>query len=278
MAKNKTSPKKPQGYLHGFTAEEQDRLYRQARFLENSVYEKVDFSAQQSIVEVGCGVGAQTEILLERFPHLTIHAIDGADAQVARAKKHLAPAIRAGRVKVQKADATHLPFAESSLDGAFICWLLEHVQNPVEILREVRRVLKPGGIIYCNEVFNQSFYVHPYSPATLQYWFAFNDHQWNLKGDPFVGAKLANYLMAAGFQKIETNEVVLHFDNRSPKRRASLIEYWTELLMSGAPQLLEAKRVTLHDVQTMEAELKRLKHDPDAVFFYNWIQARAQAF
>jgi ubiquinone/menaquinone biosynthesis C-methylase UbiE len=266
------------GYLHGYSSEEQARLYEQARFLEPSVYEHVDFARSSRLIEVGCGVGAQTEILLERFPQLKVQGIDAAPAQIERARKHLAKAVADGRVKFDVGDALRLPYPDNSFDSAFVCWFLEHVQNPIGILEEVRRVLQPGSVIYCGEVLNATLYLNPYSPATLQYWFAFNDHQCNLKGDPFVGGKLANYLMAAGFQNISTESKVYHYDNRAPKQRGRFIEYWTQLLLSGAPELVAAGKVTAEVVDEMKRELARIKNDPDAVFYYSWIQARAQAF
>jgi len=265
------------GYLHGYSEKEQDRLYQQARFLEPSVYGRVDFSKQTKIIEVGCGVGAQTEILLERFPHLRIHGVDASEKQILRAREHLKKHVNANQVTYDVGDALHLPYKDNTFDGAFLCWLLEHVQEPIGILEEVRRVLQTGAIIYCSEVLNATLYLNPYSPATLQYWFAFNDHQWMLKGDPFVGAKLANYLLAAGYQNVTTEVKVEYFDNRMPKKRAQWIEYWTSLLLSGAPGLLEAGKVTTEVVDEMQRELGRLKDDPDAVFFYSWVQARAQA-
>lgn len=266
------------GYLHGYTVEEQNRLYQQARFLEENVYKNIHFSKLSKVLEVGCGVGAQTEILLERFPHLMVHGIDASPVQIQAAKKRLKKQIQAKRVELTQGDALHLPYTESSFDGAFVCWFLEHVQEPIEILKEIRRALKPGGLIYCSEVLNATLYLHPYSPATLQYWFAFNDHQWSLKGDPFVGAKLANYLLASGYQNISVEPKVEFYDNRTPKRRAEFIEYWTRLLLSGAPGLIEAGKITPDLVEGMQNELSRLKDDPDAVFFYSWVQAHAKAF
>jgi len=272
------SKDKAKGYLHGFTKDEQDRLYDQARFLEPMVYEKIDFSNAQRIVEVGCGVGAETEILLERFPNLEIHGIDAAKEQIERAKKRLDKYIKQGRVKLSLGDAAHLPYKDNEYDGAFVCFFLEHVGSPIEILKEVRRVLRPGGLIYCTEVLNATFFLHPYSPATSKFWFAFNDHQWNLGGDPFVGAKLGNYLMASGFQNIVTEVKSYHYDNRTPKLRAQMVEYWTKLLLSGTPGLLKAKRTTEAEVEAMTAELEKLKEDPDSVFFYCPVQASGQAF
>jgi ubiquinone/menaquinone biosynthesis C-methylase UbiE len=266
------------GYIHGFSASEQDRLYQQARFLEERLYSRVDFSGARRIVELGSGVGAQTEILLERFPHLHIDGVDASEAQLERARLHLAGPVAEGRVTLTQADARKLPFADNTFDGAFLCWILEHVPNPIDVLRETGRVLAPGARLYCTEVLNATLFLEPYSPATQQFWFAFNDHQWNLGGDPFVGAKLGNLLLEAGFQHIETFVKSFHYDSRTPKLRAQMIDYWTVLLLSGTPALLEAGRITEADIDRMRQELDRVKHDKNGVFFYSSVQATAKVF
>jgi len=267
-----------QGYLHGFSSDEQKRLYQQARFFEPSVFKNIDFSNADSLIEIGSGVGAQTEILLERFPKLHVDCVDASSEQVNTAKKRLGERKEfQGRYKIHQGDALKLPFADDSFDAAFICWLLEHVQNPIDILKEARRVLKQNGTIFCNEVLNATFYMHPYSPATQKFWFEFNDHQWNLKGDPFVGGKLANYLLQAGFQEITTSVITHHYDHRTPKKRTAFLEYWMHLLLSGAPALIESGKIDEDTVKEMTDEFSRLKDDPDSVIFYSWIQAQAKA-
>lgn len=265
------------GYLHGFSIEEQERLVRQAEFLEQSVYRNVFIPSGASLLEVGCGVGAQTEILLRRFPKIRISAVDLSEEQIEAARERLGPLIQSGRVEFHSTDARKLPFAAGSFDAAFLCWFLEHVSEPVPILREVRRMLKPGGSVFLNEVLNATFFVHPYSPHTLRYWFEFNDQQWNLGGDPFVGAKLGNHLLQAGFGEIETIPVVHHYDSRTSQERARFIEEWIRLLLSGAPSLLQAGKTDLETVEGMKRELEKLKDDHNAVFYYSWMQARARA-
>ncbi len=77
-------------YIHGFSSEEQSRLTRQARMFENTLFSRIDFSESKRLLEVGCGVGAQTEILLRRFPHLELTGVDRSEAQLAAAERNLA--------------------------------------------------------------------------------------------------------------------------------------------------------------------------------------------
>lgn len=269
----------PHGYLHGYSAKEQDRLYRQARFLEPMIYEGLPYRRRKKLIEVGSGVGAQTEILLRRFPEMTVTCIEYNEAQIARAGEFLSTVPWAkDRYHLTKGDATRLDFESDTFDSGFICWVLEHVSDPELVLSELRRVLIPGSPVVLNEVLNATFFIEPYSPNTLRYWMAFNDRQLDLGGDPFVGASLGNLLQAVGFREIQTFVKTFHLDNRAPGERAEFISYWTELLLSGAAELLKSSSVSQEVVEGMKSELARVARDPNAVFFYSFIQAQARAF
>jgi ubiquinone/menaquinone biosynthesis C-methylase UbiE len=263
------------GYVHGFTPQEQERLYRQARFVEHRVHDRLPFRRSRRLIEVGCGVGAQTEILLRHFPELHVTGIDASETNLDRARENLsALSWTEGRYELGVEDAERLSFGTDSFDSAFICWLLEHVGDPMRVLSEVRRVLRPGAPVVVTEVQNATFFIDPYSPHTMAYWLAFNDHQLELGGDPFVGAKLGNLLLALGYRDITTKVRNIHLDNRAPGERAEFLAFWTELLLSGAPGLVEAGKVAAETVEGMKEELGRVAHDPNAVFFYSFIQAR----
>jgi ubiquinone/menaquinone biosynthesis C-methylase UbiE len=263
-------------YLHGFDDREQDRLYRQARFSEQSIFSTIDFSRQERLLEVGVGVGAQTEILLRRFPQLKVTGIDRSPRQLAQAEKLLnsVPGSE-GRFDLKQMDATAMDFESNEFDASFICWILEHADDPARVLSEVRRVSKSGSPVVINEVMNSSFFLDPYSPNTWRYWMAYNDFQLENGGDPFVGAKLGNLLLRQGFHRIETEVKIWHLDNRHPSDRKTVINFWTELLLSAADQLVEHGCVTSEIVDGMKAELKTVAHDPNAVFHFAFMQARA---
>jgi ubiquinone/menaquinone biosynthesis C-methylase UbiE len=263
-------------YIHGFSRIEQDRLIRQARFAEYAVYQDVDLTRAAKLLEVGCGVGAQSEILLRRFPDLYLTGIDKSPQQLEQANALLSSLpYSKERYELLEMDAAALKFPSGSFDGAFICWLLEHVPNPAMVLSEVRRVLRPGSTLYVSEVMNSSFLIDPYSPNLWKYWLAFNDYQIDGGGDPFIGAKLGNLLMQVGFNNIVTTPKIWHFDNRSPSRRKEMIEFWTDLLLSAADQLVHDQRIDPNIVTAMKEELETVAREPSSVFFYSFIQARA---
>lgn len=266
-------------YLHGFSPTEQARLMKQARLAESTIFRDIDYTGAKKLLEAGSGVGAQTEILLRRFPdlHATCVDLNAQQLQAARSNLDAMPWL-ADRYSLHQADATDLPFEPRSFDSAFLCWVLEHVPSPARVLSEVRRVLAPGSPVYVTEVMNASFLLDPYSPNVWRYWMAFNDFQIDSGGDPFVGAKLGNLLLAGGFHDVTTDIKTFYFDNRNPAQRKQMIAFWEELLLSAAEQLLAADKVTDEVVEGVRREMRQVQNDPNAVFFYSFVQARAVVY
>jgi len=264
-------------YIHGFSEAEQQRLLKQARFIEDKIYTGLDLPNTGQVLEVGCGVGAQSEILLRRFPNIRLTGIDMNPHQLSAASSHLATVPWAkNRYQLQQMDAGAMSYPAQQFDAAFLCWVLEHVPSPAQVLAEVKRVLKPGGVISITEVMNASFFLAPEAPNLVQYWQAFNDYQRESAGDPFVGAKLGNLLLALGYENIHTELQGWHLDNRHPGQRREMIAYWTELLLSAADQLIAAGKLTANVVVAMKQELLSAQHNPDAVFIYSFVQASAR--
>ncbi len=263
-------------YLHGFKRKEQDRLMHQARFLEPYVYAGIDLEWRENLLEVGCGVGAQTKILTRRFPDLKITGVDLSKEQLAMAEKQLKPEISCKQVQLFQQDAQKLKLKKTDYDAAFLCWFLEHVPDPLKALKQVRKHMRPGAKIYCSEVFNQSLFMEPYSPAYLKYWFEFNDYQWSIKGHPFIGVQLGNLLKDAGFVDIQTEIRTFHFDSREPERRADFTEHFFQILLSAEKNLLDAGRITPEIVQQMKKEVEVVKKSKTAVFFDAFMRATAR--
>lgn len=267
----------PAGYIHSFSKAEQERLVRQGVFLEPYVFPSIDYSGCRNVLEIGCGVGAQIAVLLRRWPELSVTGVDRADVQLGQAREFLSPAIAAGRARLMRGEGTCLPLPDRSFDGAFVCWVLEHAGDPAGILKEIKRVLKPGGVLYATEVFNAGMYTSPACPATEEYWHAFNRYQRDLGGDPDVGAQLANLALRAGFTGINLRYLTPQLDRRmgDVHQRREFMSMWTRLLMSAAPALQAEGRIPAGLSEKMAGELQALADNPSAVFVYMAAQLRA---
>jgi SAM-dependent methyltransferase len=265
-------------YLHGYRPEEEDRLRYQAQFLARLVHERLPFGPCTRLLEVGCGVGAQSAILLQTFPRLHLTGVDVNGSQIAAAKRAMAsdPGL-ASRTEFIAMDAQDLRFDAGAFDAAFLCWILEHVPDPRRALEEARRVLAPGAPIVCTEVHIGSLWVDPSGPDLATFWRAYGEHQEALGGHPSVGAKLGDLLSCAGFRDIVTEAKLLHMDRRDPVERAAIIAYSIDLMMTAAPAMLEAGRVTPAVVAGVKRDLGRIASEDHGVFFYTFIQAHARA-
>lgn len=261
-------------YIHTFAPDEQARLIRQGAFLAPWVQPGVDFSGCQRVLEVGCGVGAQLQVLLERFPDTHYTGIDYSPAQIERAHAFLAAPIEAGRVDLIEASAYALPFPDASFDGACAFWVLEHLPDQAAMLREVLRVLKPGGVFYATEVFNHGLYTWPPMAGMARYWQAFNALQRELGGDPDVGVRLAALFDAAGFTRITLAETSPQMDGRlRGAERSEFIEFWHTLLLSGAVKLLQYGRIGDAELDALKADFTTLAETPQGIFRYAAFQA-----
>lgn len=262
------------GYLHGYSDEERARLRVQARVLSPWVHRDLPYRECRDLLEVGCGTGAQLELLLDAYPLLRVTGIDHAADQLAAARKNLADPLHATRTTLAHGKAEQLPFPDGAFDAGFLCWILEHVADPTPVLRELHRVLAPGAPVVISEVMNATLYLEPRSPRVMRYWSAFNELQLALHGDPYVGAKLGHYLHHAGFREIETTPRDVIFDDRDAAARAAFCGYCKDLLLSAAPSLLAADRITRADIDAMSEELDAIGRGPGSVFFYAFVQAR----
>lgn len=102
-------------------------------------------------LEIGCGQGAGAEIILKEFGAGRVIAIDYDPEQIELAKKNLCPSCRP-HISFQVGDAARLSFNSNQFDAVFEYGILHHVANWKGALREIYRVLKPGGYFFYEDI------------------------------------------------------------------------------------------------------------------------------
>jgi SAM-dependent methyltransferase len=202
-------------YVHGYHPRENTRLQDQASTLAELLHCDTAYPAGSSVLEAGCGVGAQTVTLARSSPDALITSIDISEDSLAEAERRTAAA-GLSNVRFQRADILDLPFASGSFDHAFVCFVLEHLPRPVEALRALRKVLRPGGSITVIEGDHGSAYFHPDSEAARAAIRCQVELQRRGGGNAMIGRELFPLLGEAGFSQVSVSPRMVYADESRP--------------------------------------------------------------
>lgn len=96
------------------------------------------------LLELGAGSGAVTRLLRTALPRLPVVCVD--------VDEHLLGCARDSGGALAVGDGARLPLRAASVGGVFLRYVIQHVPAPAQVLAEVRRVLRPGGLLAVVEV------------------------------------------------------------------------------------------------------------------------------
>ena len=227
-------------YIHGYSDEEQLRLIQQAEYWrEELILREINYLPGESLLEIGCGVGAVLGILGRAFPGLQLAGIDLQDKQINFANQYLNN-LGLNNVDLQVGDASKLPWQDNHFDRIYAIWFIEHLSNPQQVLREAKRVLKPGGTITLTETDYRTILV---SPESHDYRYLQNylcELMLQSQGNPYIGQSLGTLLNTAGFKQVKNKPIAFHYssslNNQQLKKFIDYIDSW---LAPTLPQMID---------------------------------------
>ncbi|HEX3712096.1 MAG TPA: methyltransferase domain-containing protein [Trebonia sp.] len=265
-------------YVHGYHVEESSRLHDQADTLQELLHAGTAFPAGSAVLEAGCGVGAQTVTLAERSPGAQLTALDRSADSLRAARERASDAgldISFIQADVYALPHTDGPLAAATFDHVFVCFLLEHLPRPVEALRRLRTMLKPGGTITVIEGDHGSAYFHPDSAAARDAIACQVSLQRNAGGDALIGRQLFPLLTEAGFHDIAVSPRVVYVDGSRPELADGFIRKTFTAMVEGIRQpALAAGLSTAERFDAGVADLLRTA-EPDGVFSYTFFKGTA---
>jgi len=262
-------------YVHGYDQSENIRLQDQASTLVELLHSDTSYPAGSHVLEVGCGVGAQTIALAGNSPRAHITSIDISENSVAAAKEKIK---KAGftNVNFQQGDIFQLQFAPESFDHIFVCFVLEHLSQPIEALCCLNRLIKAGGTITVIEGDHGSTYFYPDSEAAYKAIQCQVVLQRRAGGNANIGRELYPILNKVGFCSIHVSPRMVYVDSSKP----SLVEGFTKNTFTAMIKGVRESSIKagLIDAKTFDDGINGLYRttEADGVFCYTFFKAVAK--
>ena len=117
-------------------------------FLYGATLDSMKPADHDSILEIGFGNGKFFDTIFSRADQLKLTGLDFSDKMVDEAKKRNAASLATGQLKLYKGSSGQLPFADNSFDKVFCINVVYFWDPPAPHVKEIYRVLKPGGKFY----------------------------------------------------------------------------------------------------------------------------------
>lgn len=151
-----------------------------------------------SLLDVGCGPGTITAEFAERLAPGSVLGIDVSDDVIDTARS-LFPATSA---HFEVMDLYELPIADDTYDIVHAHQVLQHVSDPVAALKEMRRVVKPGGIVAVRDADYAAMHWSPHSPELDQWQAVYRQVAYDNDAEPDAGRWLLQWARQAGFTDV----------------------------------------------------------------------------
>jgi len=231
------------------------------RTVENSAAYLIQYlESGRSLLDVGCGPGTITDDLAARLAPGSVIGLDASAGVVATA----AATAVASNVQFVVGDAYSLPFDDGTFDIVHAHQTLQHLADPVAALREMRRVLVPGGILAARDVDYAGTFWFPVSPGLLAWQTLYDSIARSNGGEPDAGRRLLSWAREAGFSEIRPTASVWTF--ATPDDRAWWGGMWADRVLQSAfaVDALDKGFATQHDLDHISNAWRAWSMNEDA--------------
>ncbi|HYJ70153.1 MAG TPA: methyltransferase domain-containing protein [Nocardioidaceae bacterium] len=177
-----------------------------ADFLSRHLTDETD------LVDVGCGAGELTLELASAVRHVT--GVDSDPSEVQQAQR-TAQSIGVDNAVFAAGNAYALPLPDDGTDVVFGHSVLEALDHPAEALTEMKRVLKPGGVLAVASVEYEGLILAGPNEELVRRFFDIRTRLWQSEGaDPYLGRRLRGLLHGVGMVSVEATTKCISYGTK----------------------------------------------------------------
>lgn len=193
-------------YIHGTSPQEQRRLSILNGFINEGSLRELGLRGGERVLDVGCGLAQLTRAMARAVgPNGRIVGVEKDPAQLAEANRQAAEENEGHLVELREGDAYTLPLSDQewgAFDVAHARFVLEHVGDPLRVVRGMVRAVRRGGRIVLEDDDHDVLRLYPELPGFRALWEAYMRTYERLGNDPFIGRRLVSLLHEAGAKPV----------------------------------------------------------------------------
>ena len=272
-------PPRVSRYLHGTDPPEQARLARLNDLINRRSLAEIGLSGGERILEVGSGLGQFAREMARRAgPAARVLGIERSPAQIRGAARAARAAGEAALVEWRRGDVLRLPLRRGergSFDVAHARFLLEHVPDPLAVVRAMTLAVRPGGRIVLEDDDHDVLRLWPEPPGFAPLWRAYIRSFDRLGNDPAIGRRLVWLLHQAG--AIPVRNTWIFFGSCSGSADfAAYVDNAAGVLLGARRAIVGGGLLPAAEFDAALAALDSWKGRPDAALWFAiaWAEGR----
>jgi SAM-dependent methyltransferase len=262
-------------YVHGTSQEEQRRLTRLNSLMNDGSLRELAPRPGERILDLGSGLG-QLSRAMARLTGIPVVGIERSGEQIREALTQARADGETHLLDLRQGDVFSLPLAESewgAFDVAHARFLLEHVPDPLAVVRTMVVAVRPGGRIILEDDDHEVLRLWPEPPGLLAVWQAYMRSYDRLGNDPIVGRRLVQLLAEAGARPRRNTWIFFG----SCAGHQDFDDFVMNLagILEGALDLILTVGVTRDQMEDALEALDRWRERPDAALWFSiaWAEA-----
>jgi 2-polyprenyl-3-methyl-5-hydroxy-6-metoxy-1,4-benzoquinol methylase len=255
---------RPEEYTHGHH-ESVLRSHSWRTVANSAAYLIPELATGKAVLDVGCGPGTITVDLAERVAPGEVVGIDASTAVIGRAAAHAAES-GVANVRFDTGDAYALDFADNTFEIVHAHQTLQHVGDPVAVIREMSRVTKPGGVVAARDADYGAMFWYPTLPGLSKWMEVYQAVHRSNGHEPDAGRHMRQWAAAAGVGEVAATASMWCFTEDT--ERAWWATTWADRVRESGfrAQAIERGFATDADIEAISAAFLEW-NDADGALF-----------